>query len=1012
MAKTKLVLGFLVLSLLPVTFVLASPDTVKWTRVNIPADGQDGNWATANSSDVKHLTMAADGTLYAYANPSGTSYTLFKSTDGGYGWSYTGKVEDTIVDIATAPDEAEVIYYATSANVFKSTDGGKKFTQLASNPGGAGSNNIEITSIDAAGLDENYIVAVGTRDTDSSEYGGVYTLEDGQFPPTWTNISLGNYDVYAVAFSPDYQSGGELVAVSTDETDTFISTKVNSEAWNASFGTAELKKDNNASVAVDTSADIAFPSDHTISENRILFAAIDAGSDNGDVYQIELQAVPQSSTATDLDIGSVYGSGNIDVTSLAISGDTYSAILMAGAATSAQVYYSTDDGKNWARSTKEPSGQSKTYVLMASDFVTTGKAYAATGGTESAFSITQDFKIWNQVSLIDTSVTSIVDIAPSPGYSQDNALFLLTFDGAHVKHSLWRSSDGGTRWERVYSSALDNVDSISGVNLPAQYGNDSQTVLIAGKSGGKSAIWQSTDNGQSFAKRLTSDTDTGSNFNINAWTVVDNDILFVGSFDGSNGVVYYSTNGGWTYSQKATAGSQSLNSIAISPDYEQDKTILVGNTNGWVYWSEDNGASFESLPADVTSAPLSGSITVAFDPEFSKNRTVYAASNTADQGVYRFVIDKDTSWESINTSLPSGGKLSQLVASTDGTLYAANLKSDGGMERSLNPTYSLGPTFETVTRGLEDSAILDGLWLSDNRLWTIDSQNVRLMSYIDSLTQPVMPGSPSNDADGIGTIINYNISNVSLDWETLEGATEYEWQLDYDTDFSTVPSGFEGETKASSARLPALDPNTAYYWRVRASEPVLSPWSEKWTFITSFGSESASPELLSPKPGADEVPLQPLFQWSAVGGADGYELVVSTTASFDNPTILKIENYALSSTAWHANVNLNHDTTYFWKVRAVNSDTRSDWSAVGAFTTESLPSTLSPEPTLETPSVPPITIVPLPPPAPPAPPPTTTSPPTQTPIPYWMVYLLGGMILVMILLAIIMLVLVSGTRRT
>ena len=111
-------------SVLPTSPVVAAPAEVKWSRVNIPTEGTTGNWVLANGSNVQHLTMANDGTLYSYANPSGTSYTLFKSTNGGSGWSPTGKVTDPIVGIATAPDDAGTIYYTTTANVYRSDDAG------------------------------------------------------------------------------------------------------------------------------------------------------------------------------------------------------------------------------------------------------------------------------------------------------------------------------------------------------------------------------------------------------------------------------------------------------------------------------------------------------------------------------------------------------------------------------------------------------------------------------------------------------------------------------------------------------------------------------------------------------------------------------------------------------------------------------------------------------------------------------------------------------------------------
>jgi hypothetical protein len=301
------------------------------------------------------------------------------------------------------------------------------------------------------------------------------------------------------------------------------------------------------------------------------------------------------------------------------------------------------------------------------------------------------------------------------------------------------------------------------------------------------------------------------------------------------------------------------------------------------------------------------------------------------------------------------------------------------MERCLNPTYSLGPTFETVTKGLDDEAKLVGLWLVEHQLWSVDSANSRLMTYYDSLTQPVSLTSPIDKAPGVGTLVNDTARNISLDWATLEGADCYHWQLDYDTDFSTVPDGFEGDTKASSAQMPTLDPGTTCYWRVRATEPVLSPWSDKWSFTTSIGSQALAPVLESPKAGASNVPVKPIFQWSAIAGADSYELVVSTKAELDNPTILKTDSYALTNTAWQCNITLDYNTTYYWKVMAVNGDTNSAWSAVGAFSTEAPP--------LESNS----------PPEPPPPPPTSNSDWTE-----WLMPMGGIMFLVFMLVMMAM----------
>lgn len=296
---------------------------------------------------------------------------------------------------------------------------------------------------------------------------------------------------------------------------------------------------------------------------------------------------------------------------------------------------------------------------------------------------------------------------------------------------------------------------------------------------------------------------------------------------------------------------------------------------------------------------------------------------------------------------------------------------------------------------LDDGATLTKLWLYDNRLWSIDTANTRLMTFTDSLTQPVTLTSPPDQAPGTGTIINYTVSNVSLDWEVLSGATDYEWQLNDGTDFSSPVEG--GYTEASTARLPALELATTYYWRVRATEPILSPWSNKWSFTTALGYASIAPELLNPEAGASGIPLEPVFQWSDVAGADSYELVVSTDASLQNPTILKVDDYALSSTAWQCNISLDYDTTYYWKVRAISSDTYSAWSAVSAFITESPPSPLE-EPPPEEPQ------------EPPAPPPPSSAPPQPT-TPDWAKYLFGALLATVVLLSVIILTLVRGIRR-
>ncbi|MFH1652267.1 MAG: hypothetical protein ABID87_09250 [Chloroflexota bacterium] len=1029
-----LLLPFLLLSLSPLSPpghpAEGATEAVKWHRVSIPAGGNSGDWVLAPGSEITQLHLAEDGAIFAGA--SGLEHTLYRSTDGGNRWDYLGNVSGEITGIATAPGGDYAIYHATPSGVFRSTDGGKSFQELPASPGGAGSNNIEITSLTVTRTSHN-LIAVGTRDTDAGQFGGVYLLNESEAVPAWADTSL-DYDVYAVAFSPGYAADRQLLAVATDETDTYAAARTADAAWDTTFGNARLDKDNSgtpAPVAVTDSAAIAFSGDYAANAAEgvnTFFIGIDTGSGDGDVYRIELSETPGASLATDLNAGVDYGWQNLDIAGLAAFGEEE---LLAGAADSARTLFSTDSGKSWTRSRKEPTGSGQTRVLLPAE----GTSYAATSGSGSAFSISRDRgTTWNQSGLIDTAMDALLHLAPSPHYEEDSTLFLLTFgNGAE---SLWRTADGGGSWERIFAAGLANVDSLSLVALSPQYGPDSRVLFLAGVSNSRPAVWKSTDDGVNFNRRLALDPDDGTLLNIDTWAVVDNDTLFLGTFDGSNGKIYRTENSGFFYSRGAKVGNQSLSAIVLSPDYRLDQTLLVSNSHGWVHWSEDGGSSFTPLPADAATAPLTGIISVATDPDFARNRTVYAASRTSNAGISRFVIGSSNEWESIDGNLPAGSTLEQVVVSTAGTLYAANSQDDAGMERSLNPAYSLGPTFESVARGLSDGATLTGLWQYGNRLWAMDTTHNWLVTFVDSLTGPCLPNTPESHTLGLGAVTDHVIRNARLDWDTLPDATSYQWQLDYDTDFSSVPSGFEGTTKATSVRLPNLTPDTTYYWRVRACEPVLSPWSEKWSFTTSLETTPIDLKLESPAPGATDVPANPVFQWNAVAGADAYELLVATDIGFSSPSVIRAGNYALGNTAWQCEVDLKPETTYYWKVRAVTNENPSAWSASGAFTTASSPLPVVPaSPLPETGPLPPPAVTnhaspeiitpqnlpgqerPLLPPPPPNPPPMPLAPAApgtqiiEATVPVWIVYIIGGLLAAIILLLALALLLVLNIRR-
>ncbi len=155
--------------------------------------------------------------------------------------------------------------------------------------------------------------------------------------------------------------------------------------------------------------------------------------------------------------------------------------------------------------------------------------------------------------------------------------------------------------------------------------------------------------------------------------------------------------------------------------------------------------------------------------------------------------------------------------------------------------------------------------------------------------------------------------------------------------------------------------------------------------------------------------------------------MVATHFDFANSIIIKVGEQAIPGNAYQSEVTLNYATTYYWKVRAVSSDTHSAWSAIGTFTIEPEPTVVAEPPTTIFIPTPEITVVPpeviimsppeitvespfvtveLPTPSQSLPSPTQSSSAT----PDWVFYIMGFMGAIIILLLVTILVLVVKRR--
>ena len=178
--------------------------------------------------------------------------------------------------------------------------------------------------------------------------------------------------------------------------------------------------------------------------------------------------------------------------------------------------------------------------------------------------------------------------------------------------------------------------------------------------------------------------------------------------------------------------------------------------------------------------------------------------------------------------------------------------------------------------------------------------------------------------------------NVTLNWNRSSNAASYDIQVSNSSDFSTIAYNLTNIT-STSTNLTGLLSGTTYYWRVKANNADgSSDWSASWSFTTDM----AIPTLSLPSNGATSSSLAPTLSWTAITNASSYSVEISTDATFTNvfsaKNIITTNSLSLSGLAT--------GTTYYWRVKAINSAASSNWSAVWSFTTAmaGAPTLLSP----------------------------------------------------------------------
>ena len=341
-----------------------------------------------------------------------------------------------------------------------------------------------------------------------------------------------------------------------------------------------------------------------VSETPYAYGMLIAGSGNGIYYSTDGGA---TWTKTSLN------SGMINTLIMANDGTIVAGTYNNG------IYYSTDNGKTWVQSSLDNSNGGFNALIVAND----GTIIAGSYNYKGIYYSTDNGRTWTQSSLEDVNIESLT-IA-------NNGTVIAGSGG----DGIYYSTDNGATWTQS-SLESDYIHSLMVTN---------DGTVIAG-SNNEHGIYYSTNNGRTWVQSSLDDKD------IRSFAIANNGTVIACGYG-----IYYSTDNGKTWSQ-SNRSSGYVNSLTVA----NDGTIIAGSDSGeGISYSTDNGEmwSQSSLESDYIR-----SLTVANDG------TIIAGSGD-DNGIY-YSADNGRTWA--QSSLDSGTIRSLTVAndSTADISFAIN----------------------------------------------------------------------------------------------------------------------------------------------------------------------------------------------------------------------------------------------------------------------------------------------------------------------------------------------------
>jgi photosystem II stability/assembly factor-like uncharacterized protein len=455
-------------------------------------------------------------------------------------------------------------------------------------------------------------------------------------------------------------------------------------------------------------------------------------------------------------------------------------------------------------------------------------------------------------------------------------------------------------------------ETLEGVNFNSVYIADENTAWFAGDEG----VIVILENGSFTKESLEIVLDNGNGNDTLRPDI--NALAFEGSLGFAVGSPANDTIPGF-YKYDGTAWSLPFyNSPGISTDVINDLHI-VSDTDVWA--CGENG----------TILNLNANILVELENDIEFEDHLFSVSHLNEHLLFTTVEGQILTfkpftgeWETIPSTL-TGNLLGSvvngehLVAVGEG---GAVLTYDPTILPFENPSWDIFKTFKIST---DDTLELANIYFKEIYAWRMRAVHDEDESswsdvWLFSNKSQITLDKPANNS------VQQNLS-FDISWKSFKGSTEYEYQVHPNESFSNAVTFI---TPNLSATVPKLLFGQDYYWRVKGlNQRDTSDWSTAWKFTTPN-----AVNLIGPSDGLDSLELKPLLRWEQIKGITFYNIQHADNENFDNAiSFLQETDDTQTAPSYRPFNNLNEDTQYFWRVRALTQQDTSDFSPVWSFTT-------------------------------------------------------------------------------